>query len=98
MNWIDFFMYAIYLLGAIILLLWLFNFYRALRKKTDCVFVRRLMYSLTILVIGLSIARSSQLYGSAVVFANITVLLCIIVAFYRSEQKPADEKEDRHII
>ncbi|NCC69607.1 MAG: hypothetical protein EOM14_15720 [Clostridia bacterium] len=94
MSWIDCLKYAIYALGAIILLLWLFNFYRALRKKSDCVLVRRLMYSLAILVIGLSIARSSQLYGSAVVFANITVLLCIIVAFYRSEQKPADEREE----
>ncbi len=93
MSWLNCFMYAIYALGAVIVLLWLFNFFRALRKKSDCVPARRLMYCLAILVIGLSIVRSSQLYGQTVVFANIIVLFCMIVAFVRSERSQTSGQE-----
>lgn len=90
MSWLDGLMVAIYVLGAMILLLWLYNLVRALRQRSDCVPVRRLMYCLAIAAVALSIARSSQLYGSTVVFANLIALLCIIAAFARSERKPGD--------
>lgn len=93
MSWLDLLKYAVYGLGAMIALLWLLNLYRVLRKKSDCVPARRLMFILAILAIILSIARSSQLYGQTVVFADIVVLLCIVVAFVRSEKNRVQNQE-----
>ncbi len=87
MSWLDVLKYVTYALGAVILILWILMIYRAAKKKSELVPMRRLMYILAVAAVGMSIARSSQLYGSTVVFADIIVLLCILAAFARSEKK-----------
>ena len=87
MSWTEVFQYAIYGLGGGVLLLWLFNLRLAVRGRRESVAARRAMFLLALILLGLSIARSSWLYGSTVVFANILVLGCIAVAFVRSERE-----------
>ncbi len=87
MSWLDVLKYVTYALGAVILFLWLYNVYRAITKKSDLVPVRRLMFILAIVAIGLSATRSAQVHGFTVVFADIIVLLCILEAFANSEKK-----------
>ncbi|MPM01118.1 hypothetical protein SDC9_47356 [bioreactor metagenome] len=87
MSWLDLFKYVTYALGTVILFFWILIIYRAVTKKSELVPVRRLMYILAIVAVGMSIARSSQLYGSTVVFADLIVLFCILAAFARSEKK-----------
>ena len=86
MSWLEVFQYAIYGLGGAVVLLWLFNLSLAFRGRRESVAARRTMFILAFVLLGLSIARSSQLYGSTVVFANLLVLGCIMVAFIRSER------------
>ena len=86
MSWLEVFKYAIYGLGGVVALLWLINLSLALRGRQESVAARRTMFILALDLLGLSIARSSQLYGSTVVFANLLVLGCITVAFVRSER------------
>jgi hypothetical protein len=76
-----------YSLGGLILLLWLWNILLAAKKLEQSVPARRIMFSLALVVTVLSIFRSVNLYGSTVVFANIIVLGCILIAFIRSERK-----------
>lgn len=87
MSWLDLFKYITYTLGAVILFLWIFILYRAAKKKSEIVSMRRIMYVLAIIAIGMSIVRSSQLYGSTVVFADIIVLFCVLASFARSEKR-----------
>ena len=90
MSWLEVFQYAIYGLGGAVVLLWLFNLSLAIRGRRESVAARRMMFILAFVLLGLSIARSSQLYGSTGVFANILVLGCITVAFVRSEREKND--------
>jgi len=80
--------YAIYGIGIFVLLLWLFNLARTAKGKSESVPVRRLMFSLALAAVLLSIYRSAVLYGATVVAANVIVLASIVAAFIRTEKKP----------
>lgn len=91
MSRLDTVKYIMYSLGGLILMLWLWNVYLAAKHHEESVPARRMMFSMALVVIVLSIFRSVNLYGSTVVFANIIVLGCILIAFIRSERNKDPE-------
>lgn len=80
--------YLFYGMGAFVLFLWLYNLVLAARRKPESVPARRLMFSLALAAVLLSIYRSSVLYGTTVAVANVIVLFSIAAAFIRTEKKP----------
>ena len=93
MAWTDILKYCLFGLGALILLLLITNIVLATKRGKDSDLVRRLMYILAFIAVIIAIIRSFALYSSTVVFADALVLVCLIVAFIRSERKPADLTE-----
>lgn len=93
MAWTDILKYCLFGLGALILLLLITNIMLATKRGKDSDLVRRLMYILAFVAVIIAIIRSFALYSSTVVFADVLVLVCLIVAFIRSEHKPADLTE-----
>ena len=58
----------------------------------------RLLYVVAIIAVILGIIRAKFVYSETVLFANVLVLLCLIISFVRSEKAPQpieDEEEKK---
>ena len=94
MKWLDTIVYILYGCGALILLLFIANLILAKTRGTDSKWVRRLLYIVAIIAAVLGTIRSKFVYSEPVFFADILVVLCIIIAFVRSEKPPVPMEDD----
>ena len=94
MKWLDTIVYILYGCGALILLLFIANLILAKIRGTDSKWVRRLLYIVAIIAAVLGTIRSKFVYSETVFFADILVVLCIIIAFVRSEKPPVPMEDD----
>ncbi len=81
MKWLDTIVYILYGCGALILLLFIANLILAKTRGADSKWVRRLLYIVAIIAAVLGTIRSKFVYSETVFFADILVVLCIIIAF-----------------
>ena len=98
MTWLDIIVYVLYGCGALIVLLFATNLILVKKRGEDSPLVRRLLYVVAIIAVILGIIRAKFVYSETVLFANVLVLLCLIVSFVRSEKPPQpmeDEEEEK---
>lgn len=100
MTWLDIITYVLYGCGALILLLFIANLLLVKKRGEDSALIRRLLYVVAIIAVILGIIRAKFLYSETVLFANVMVLLCLIISFVRSEKPvqplPDEEENGEH--
>ncbi len=87
-------LYAVVALFAAVLLFWGANLWRVLQQKEPMAWLTRAMYLAAILAAGLSAVRSALVYtDKTMLAANLIVLACLAVAFWRAEKKSHGDDE-----
>lgn len=96
MTWLDIITYVLYGCGALILLLFIANLLLVKKRGEDSALIRRVLYVVAIIAVILGIIRAKFLYSETVLFANVMVLLCLIISFVRSEKpvQPLPDEEE----
>ena len=96
MTWLDIITYVLYGCGALILLLFIANLLLVKKRGEDSALIRRLLYVVAIIAVILGIIRAKFLYSETVLFANVMVLICLIISFVRSEKpvQPLPDEEE----
>lgn len=96
MTWLDIITYVLYGCGALILLLFIANLLLVKKRGEDSALIRRVLYVVAIIAVILGIIRAKFLYSETVLFANVMVLICLIISFVRSEKpvQPLPDEEE----
>lgn len=87
MEWTQAALYTAAALLGVVLLCWLGNLILVLRKKEASMALNRIMYLAALAAVAINAVRSAVVYSEKTMLAaNIVVLVCLIVAFVRTER------------
>lgn len=90
MTWVDYALYLVLAGAAFILLTFLVNAAITAKTGKSSRLLSRIYYVVALLTVLVNLVRSVAVYNWGIWLANLLVLICVGVAFRRSERDAAD--------